>query len=169
MAIFQFTCPNCKGAYDLTYFDAGWENIVEMRCNRCPTSLYVSGKNKFFLSIYYRFGGWNKRSADELCKALKNCDCGGEFKADAPYRCKLCLESIDIEGLMGKIPFGHYRKEGCFSNTGFSVIVARQIDGIDIFKENYKYPSIHLAFISGLFFRATRLVRKLLTRTHRTE
>lgn len=163
MAALPFTCPHCKENYELTYFNAGWENLIEMRCDSCPTSLYIDRQNKYFLNVCYRFGGWNKDSAKELHKMLKKCDCGGGFKADVPYRCKLCFHPIDIEGLTGRIKFGNYRKGGYFSNEGFSVIVARKISSIGIFDKSYKIPPIYLALLSGLFFRIFRLVKIFLT------
>jgi len=100
----RFTCPHCTETYEVLTFNAGWEGVLEVRCDRCPTTLYLGDKNLH--RLMWQCGGWTRRFASELSKALKPCECGGRFRIDAQYRCSKCQRPIDLRDRFGTYDHG---------------------------------------------------------------
>src|SRR5258708_12730688 len=80
----RFTCPHCTETYEVLTFNAGWEGVLEVRCDRCPTTLYLGDKNLH--RLMWQCGGWTRRIASELRTALKPFKCRGRFRISPQYR-----------------------------------------------------------------------------------
>ena len=90
---YSFHCPSCNGTSEIERFSSN-DVGPQFRCDKCSKLVFVSANGLINRTI----------SPVTLEASLKNCDCGGVFKATAPARCSLCaapISPVELESQIG--------------------------------------------------------------------
>lgn len=101
-----FNCSNCMN--DLfRIIHSPFYDCDFCYCDSCPKRVEISFYDKVRNRILDKFGD-NVReqylNIQEVEKELKSCDCGGNFKFDAPRRCIYCASVVIDEGGIDLFP-----------------------------------------------------------------
>lgn len=106
MAIYNFTCPYCRKMSQIQNYALGFLDALELRCDNCPTTLWVGLYDPKMTKFYEEFGIDYSRQDDRMKaieEALKPCDCGGSFHHLSAYRCNLCHHEMTLEEIIRQI------------------------------------------------------------------
>ncbi len=100
----KFTCPHCNNTYEILNYNIGFADAIELRCDRCPATLWVGLYDKE-MNNFRKIDkeGYTEYDVEGIMSSLNPCDCGGLFDYHAPYRCKECNKEVDLDELIRQI------------------------------------------------------------------
>ena len=84
----EILCPGCERHFSVWTFSLGMSDLAQFQCTGCPIVLATE------LPYDRRIG--------EIYDRL-SCECGGEFRRHAPFRCPRCNAPFSMEQLKAQI------------------------------------------------------------------
>ena len=84
----EIRCPSCEQQFRIWTFSIGMSDLVQFQCSNCPTVLAI--EPSYAHVTHNRYAGFR-------------CECGGEFRMDAPFHCPHCNAAFSMDQLKAQI------------------------------------------------------------------
>lgn len=101
----SFTCPSCHQTYSIQNYNLGMSDCIELRCDRCSTTLQVGLYEETVNIFHDKYGLYTSGFFANLYNSLRNCHCGGRYSTDAAYRCRECNAPVSLDEIKKQIGY----------------------------------------------------------------
>ena len=116
MPSYPFKCPQCDESYEIQNYNMGFSGAWELRCDSCPNTLMVN--------LYHPpMDKLRNERHSKIEKALRPCECGGNYRFGAPHRCLKCHSVIELTEIAKQIHWPEKIKAGFGPNVALGKVL----------------------------------------------
>lgn len=99
-----YTCTACERDFIVEQYS--YNGIeADLRCDKCGIAASFEVYDHRVMALAENVSRFNReRFISAIESHLRPCDCGGTFRANAPYRCPHCSAAFTREKLIAHVP-----------------------------------------------------------------